>query len=89
MKATTPKPQKRYGWRFIVVGCGDFPFDMLRYDECFPVDEGEARDMVIHNLEQRTVRLERWSTHPRPPTERRWESQGWRVIAYDPIGISG
>jgi hypothetical protein len=84
-RITTPKGEKRYGWRFIVVGCGNFPTDMLRYDECFPVDETEARSMFSPNLERRTVRLERWSGHPNPPTEDRWQSQGWEVLVSEPV----
>lgn len=36
--------------RFVVEGIGGFPFDMLRYDCCFPVHESEARQ-----LERRSV----------------------------------
>ena len=28
---------------FVVVGCGEFPYDMLRYDHCFPIDEAHSR----------------------------------------------
>jgi hypothetical protein len=80
----TPKAEKKYGWRLLVAGCGGFPTDMLRYDECFPIDESEARGMVSDHG-HRTVRLERWASHPGHPIARRWESQGWKVIACEPI----
>jgi hypothetical protein len=70
-------------WEFylIVSGAGQFPYDMLRYDTCFPVDENaitprdsEPRRDVL--LCSRQFRRE-WR-----PTEPRWRSFGWEVVAY-------
>jgi len=66
--------------RFTVSGRGDFPFDMLRYDACFPVRPEDARD--LEGREQRTLLLEsRSQTHgaPMAPTLERWRSFGWVV----------
>lgn len=77
---------KLYIVSFSVRGSGEFPFDMLRYDGCHPVNESQARDIARTYakgdapLTPRTVRLE---TRGRPriwfPTEGRWNSFGWVV----------
>lgn len=65
--------------QFSVEGRGDFPFDMLRYDLCWPATE--AMSALLHN----------WMTEPqpnrvvflkglKPPTPGRWASFGWKVI---------
>ena len=68
----------KYVQGFTVTGSGAFPFDMLRYDACFPVYEGEARSMGHGGV--RSIRL----THTDErrdwePTEGRWQSFGWSV----------
>lgn len=75
-----PKAERMYSVRFFVRGAGDFPFDMLRYDSCFPVYENEARSMAEKH-ELRTVELEqrRMVGSPTGPTVGRWESFGWRA----------
>jgi hypothetical protein len=67
---------------FIVEGSGEFPFDMLRYDSCFPRDEGQARQMGDTH-ERRRVHLVRRIPADVPfpePTVARWESFLWRVV---------
>jgi hypothetical protein len=60
---------------FAVVGSGDFPHDMLRYDKCWPASEGASR------LIGETGRLRRVEMKGlREPTARRWYSFGWSVI---------
>lgn len=59
---------------FEVRGSGQFPIDMLRYDECWP-----ANDMAVVAMDEgtyrRTVRLRTWrwlNVHPS-----RWDSFNW------------
>lgn len=68
---------------FKVRGKGQFPLDMLRYDECYPVtpvdvEYIESRKRVDGKTVAREVSL---ATHKRfAPTEGRWESFGWTVF---------
>lgn len=68
-------------YMFTVEGSGEFPFDMLRYDRCWP----NASDPDVINLaphqrgslfkSQRMVTLRGQAE----PTVGRWESFGWKV----------
>lgn len=65
---------------FTVVGSGEFPFDMLRYDHAWPASESQARLMSssIH-VPAGPRRIEmRGLTGPTPA---RWASFGWKVVA--------
>ena len=78
---------KRKVERFTVTGLGQFPFDMLRYDGCYPSSEQEARKLQEYcnnlytterSLGQRlTVELR--TCHQSAPTLGRWSSFLWRV----------
>lgn len=63
-----------------VTGCGEFPFDMLRYDTAIPAYEVDARNMGFNGVEcgykesQRTIRLIAQGCTPK-----RWESFTWHV----------
>lgn len=79
---------------FTVRGTGPFPVDMLRFDECWPVeihdvaeitrtiDAGSAKTAIIRLRGRQTTSITR-------PTVGRWDSFGWRVVksdnAFDPI----
>lgn len=61
---------------FAVVGAGDFPTDMLRYDKCWPASEhnsllvggfGDTRRVELRGLKM--------------PTDARWRSFNWKVVA--------
>lgn len=69
---------KQYRYHYVVTGRGQFPFDMLRYDRCWPSDDthglgvsrgdpgyGEVREIKMAGLN--------------PPTEDRWASFLWYV----------
>lgn len=64
---------------FVVRGKGPFPFDMLRYDSCWPVDGaiffgfGMPGDPYYG---ERSIELRSHTM----PTEDRWASFGWNVI---------
>jgi len=63
---------------FTVTGRGIFPFDMLRYDTCYPRHPEDAQRLV--HQDQRTVQLVMTTrTKDRRPTEGRWASFGWTV----------
>jgi hypothetical protein len=65
---------------FIVEGDGRFPFDMLRYDHCWPADETDSTKIGIpfFDATRRTVTLKTYS--PNAPSNTRWESHfGWTV----------
>ena len=69
------------GSEFVVSGRGEFPFDMLRRDECWPVDTQSAAGMALDNSTLAGFRQER-RVHLRSNgavTVRRWESFGWKV----------
>ena len=62
--------------KFTVIGSGSFPFDMLRYDECWPLMPEDAS--ALSREDRRKVEL---LTNKRfGPTTARWASFGWHVI---------
>ena len=70
---------------FTVEGVGDFPWDMLRYDSCYPGHETESYNMarvpVGGYSKPRRVELAHTDTRKRwTPTTARWESFGWSVL---------
>lgn len=78
-----PKRKRDGQWaEFTVEGDGLFPFDMLRYDHCWP--KSEAHDSTAlgggHDRELRRVVLVTGSAAA--PTPNRWKSFGWRFIGY-------
>jgi hypothetical protein len=76
-----------YIQEFEVEGSGNFPFDMLRYDSCYPVREGEdtanlaSPKWARNELPHRTIRLKRIVFNSQQmPTTGRWKSFGWKVV---------
>lgn len=63
-----------------VEGAGEFPVDMLRYDAAFPHKEEDS--YLIMERGKRKVSLLTQIT----PTQARWESFGWKVIATRKMG---
>ena len=62
---------------FTVTGRGMFPFDMLRYDLCWPASGGDAALLTYndpHGL--RHIELKGLKV----PTPGRWASFGWNVV---------
>jgi len=79
---------------FVVEGRGEFPVDMLRYDQCYPADESQARQLLRlreQPTEMVTVMLiHRSDTKYWKPTEGRWQSFLWRVkTVCEPVKSSG
>jgi hypothetical protein len=72
----------KYRQIFRVEGSGRFPYDMLRYDCCFPRHESESPLLNPDDGGKfRQVELMRFVEFARQvPTSGRWESFCWRVI---------
>lgn len=67
--------------RFVVRGSGQFPYDMLRYDCCFPVESGNAL-AGDWDAPARDVVLEHRGPDPGwRPTYDRWSSFTWAVVS--------
>jgi hypothetical protein len=63
-------------WEFDVRGSGEFPYDMLRYDQCWPATEmNDSGKLGTRSNETRKVVLRGL----RAPTDGRWQSFGWFV----------
>ena len=78
-KLTTPI---KYAHTAEVTGNGEFPFDMLRYDACWAVDQTDAGRMSMHSRSLRTVRVRSYSPSSVSTfTPARWESFGWTFLA--------
>ena len=75
----------RFYIKFTVTGCGNFPFDMLRYDGCFPRAVEDAARMARPEYGSpdrsmpRSVTLVSYSNSAARPTIGRWQSFGWSV----------
>lgn len=66
---------------FKVIGRGEFPFDMLRYDECFPADGESALKLGHSDNNRRMVTLR--TCRSTNIHEGRWVSFGWQVVFID------
>ncbi len=62
-------------YTYQVVGRGEFPWDMLRYDCAYPASEDDAYKM--NKLGERTVTLR---THVQPISAVRWSSFCWQLL---------
>jgi hypothetical protein len=65
---------------FEVFGRGDFPFDMLRYDCCWPATQADSSQLELAptpqaRQEMRSINLKGLKV----PTAARWKSWGWEV----------
>jgi hypothetical protein len=71
---------KKFVYVIEVEGRGDFPIDMLRYDQCAPVFPSDASRIIADASQdvrgRRTVRLNCYSNSPTPA---RWSSFGWAM----------
>lgn len=68
--------------RFTVRGGGVFPLDMLRYDGCYPASGDDVARMSRREVSVRDVELGAITVLPWVPTQGRWNSFGWAVIAH-------
>ncbi len=85
------KHTKVHMFLFTVEGSGKFPFDMLRYDACWPNSSLESAKLggdiadAQHHTGHRTITLRRSAVNMAGPTRRRWESHGWTVTSVEEI----
>lgn len=63
---------------FVVEGVGQFPFDMLRYDQCWPMAQEDVAKMTQHS-EHRRIKLRGCCE----PTAARWSSFLWSLVPTD------
>jgi len=76
---------KRYAHVFAISGNSTFPVDMLRYDNCRPLHEGDSATIEASFTKagdgKRRVVYVRTINNVRTwqPTVGRWKSLGWRV----------
>lgn len=69
----------RHTFRFTVVGAGPFPFDMLRYDDCYPADTDSAMNLQPTSVRREVVLVSHQPRRWWNPTFDRWRSFGWVV----------
>jgi hypothetical protein len=63
-------------YEYFVTGSGQFPFDMLRFDECWPADSVSANAMAPDWASgKRSVKMRGY----KEPTIGRWNSFTWAV----------
>lgn len=76
--------KKMYLMELTVSGLGSFPYDMLRYDHCWPVTGTDAAAIQPHQsaTQAREVVLRTYQVNKDwRPTVDRWQSFGWRVLS--------
>lgn len=59
-----------------VVGMGQFPIDMLRYDNCVPASENDSYE-IQNKTAHREIRLRRFQIVKNDLAKARWASFGW------------
>jgi len=81
-----PHERPRWVYEYYVTGTGEFPWDMLRYDACWPADSTEAYKMGVGfwgkddaYSRRRSIKLRSY----RAPTVDRWSSFTWSVGVED------
>lgn len=81
---------KKADIKFTVEGRSEFPLDMLRYDRCFPrtgvdVEMMERPPEMLNSPRRVTLvalaRDSKWWE----PTQGRWQSFNWSVVAVEPM----
>lgn len=74
-------------YRYTVEGAGEFPYDMLRYDESHPDQQADSLGLDTHHRERRTVTLihKTIGASSWHPQEDRWKSFLWRVTGIEEV----
>lgn len=75
--ASHERPQ--YMYEYYVTGRGLFPFDMLRYDSCWPATADDAANIDSHyeRGNNRSIKMRSYTQ----PTIERWQSFLWTCSA--------
>jgi len=75
-----PKLKPKYFQGFIhVKGDGAFPFDMLRYDRCFPASQDDVSRLLDDGPRTIHLIMAAETLAGLNPTKGRWESFGWEA----------
>ncbi|NQV86219.1 MAG: hypothetical protein HQ492_03995 [Woeseiaceae bacterium] len=69
--------------RFEVTGSGQFPFNMLRYDQSFPIYSDDAHIMANPSDDVQVVALGHWGPSTWEPSNDRWRSFHWAVTHHE------
>ena len=69
-------------FEFTVEGGGHFPYDMLRYDCCWPYSQTDAARLDPSRHERRRVVMQS-AREAGIPTVDRWDSFNWRIVGMD------
>jgi hypothetical protein len=69
-------------YEFTVEGAGEFPLDMLRYDQCYPYSAVDSALMHREHSERRRIVLQ--SCSRRMPSRERWQSFTWTIVQVGP-----
>ena len=83
-------PKAAQAYRFTVEGSGEFPFDMLRYDRCWPKDEShDVVNMTSYSRDRFSLRKRQVELIGlNDPTSARWASFGWKIVQFDRISLN-
>ena len=66
------RPRTRY--EYVVTGRGEFPWDMLRYDRCWPMSSSDVAKLeAVAGREPRSILIMSYNK----PTIDRWSSFNW------------
>lgn len=77
------------GYEFVVTGRHEFPWDMLRYDRCWPAGEDQITEMAPYFRGERYRQMRQVKLRGlNEPTDGRWESFGWIVSIVDRVSIN-
>lgn len=68
---------------FTVEGRGEFPFDMLRYSECYPVDGVTVSMLATAGRDTHRRQMKFRTATSMNVHARRWDSFGWKVVKAD------
>jgi hypothetical protein len=71
----------KFLFEYYVTGAGVFPFDMMRFDSCWPATGEDAARLEwerINSAKGRSLRSIRMRSY-KPPTIARWASFVWSV----------
>jgi hypothetical protein len=75
--------QKFHAFVFTVRGTGKLPIDMCRYDRCVPYSQDDVSKSITPVTVEHDIHLIAFSPvgNRLEPTEGRWRSFGWTVVA--------
>jgi hypothetical protein len=72
-------------WTAVIQGSSPFPMDMLRYDQCVPVNATDSCEILDSNqwANERIFTVKVTGRGTNGPTSKRWASFRWHVKKVD------